>query len=89
MLHCCTIGENSLIGIGAIVLNRAVIGKNCLVGAGAMVTEGKVIPDNSLVLGVNKVMRELTPQEIATNTWIADHYAERAAAYRKGLKPIA
>ena len=89
MLHGCTIGENSLVGIGAIVLNRAVIGKNCLVGAGAMVTEGKVIPDNSLVLGVNKVMRELTPQEIATNTWIADHYAERAAAYRKGLKPIA
>src|ERR1043166_5243054 len=57
MLHGCTVGENSLIGIGAIVLNRAVIGKNCLVGAGAMVTEGKVIPDNSLVLGVNKVVR--------------------------------
>jgi len=88
MLHGCTIGENSLVGIGAIVLNRAVIGKNCLVGAGAMVTEGRVIPDNSLVLGVNKVMRTLTPEEITMNTWIADHYAERAAAYRKGLKPV-
>ena len=83
-----TIRENSLIGIGAIVLNRAKIGKNCLVGAGAMVTEGKEIPDGSLVLGVNKVMRQLTPEEIAMNTWIADHYAERAERYRKGLKAI-
>ena len=88
MLHGCTIGENSLIGIGAIVLNRAVIGKNCLVGAGAVVTEGKVIPDNSLVLGVNKVMRALTPEEVGMNTWIADHYVERAGIYRKGLKPV-
>jgi carbonic anhydrase/acetyltransferase-like protein (isoleucine patch superfamily) len=88
MLHGCTIGENSLIGIGAIVLNKAVIGKNCLVGAGAMVTEGKVIPDGSLVLGVNKVVRPLTSEEIATNTWIAGHYVERAAMYRRGLKPL-
>ena len=88
MLHGCTVRENSLIGIGAIVLNGAVIGKNCLVGAGAMVTEGKVIPDGSLVLGVNKVTRMLTPEEIAMNTWIADHYVERAARYRKGLKPV-
>jgi carbonic anhydrase/acetyltransferase-like protein (isoleucine patch superfamily) len=88
MLHGCTIGENSLIGIGAIVLNRAVLGKNCLVGAGAVVTEGKVIPDNSLVLGVNKVMRTLTPGEVEMNTWIADHYVERAGIYRKGLKPV-
>src|SRR5437868_6508573 len=57
MLHGCTVRENSLIGIGAIILNKAVIGKNCLVGAGAVVTEGKVIPDGSLVLGVNKIMR--------------------------------
>ena len=89
MLHGCTIRENSLIGIGAIVLNRAVVGKNCLIGAGAMVTEGKEIPDGSLVLGVpGRVVRGLTPEEIATNTWIAEHYVERAAAYRKGLKPI-
>jgi carbonic anhydrase/acetyltransferase-like protein (isoleucine patch superfamily) len=89
MLHGCTVGENSLIGIGAIVLNRAVIGKNCLVGAGALVPEGKVIPDGSLVLGVpGKVMRSLTPDEIAMNTWIAQHYVERAERYRKGLKAI-
>jgi carbonic anhydrase/acetyltransferase-like protein (isoleucine patch superfamily) len=88
MLHGCTIRENSLIGIGAIILNKAVIGKNCLVGAGATVTEGKVIPDGSLVLGVNKIVRALTPEEIATNTWIAAHYVERAARYRRGLKPV-
>ena len=88
MLHGCTIGENSLIGIGAIILNKAVIGKNCLVGAGATVTEGKVIPDGSLVLGVNKVVRQLTPEEIATNTWIAEHYVERSRIYRQGLKAL-
>jgi len=88
MLHGCTVRENSLIGIGAIVLNNAVIGRNCLVGAGAVVTEGKQIPDGSLVLGVNKVVRQLTPEEIATNTWIAEHYVERAQMYRKGLKPL-
>jgi carbonic anhydrase/acetyltransferase-like protein (isoleucine patch superfamily) len=89
MLHGCTIGENSLIGIGAIVLNRAVVGKNCLVGAGALVPEGKVIPDGSLVLGVpGKVVRHLTPEDIANNTWIAEHYVERAATYRRGLKPV-
>jgi carbonic anhydrase/acetyltransferase-like protein (isoleucine patch superfamily) len=89
MLHGCTIGENSLVGIGAIVLNRAVIGRNCLIGAGATVTEGKVIPDGSLVLGVNKVVRSLTPEEISMNAWIAQHYAERAERYRKGLRPLA
>jgi carbonic anhydrase/acetyltransferase-like protein (isoleucine patch superfamily) len=74
MLHGCTIGENSLIGIGAIVLNRAVIGRN--------------VPDGSLVLGVpGKVVRHPTPEDIANNTWIAEHYVERSAAYRKGLEP--
>jgi carbonic anhydrase/acetyltransferase-like protein (isoleucine patch superfamily) len=88
MLHGCTIRENSLVGIGAIVLNGAVIGRNCLIGAGATVTEGKVIPDGSLVLGVNKIVRSLTPEEIAGNSGIAQHYVERAAIYRKGLKPL-
>ena len=88
MLHGCTIRENSLIGIGAIILNKALIGRNCLIGAGATVTEGKVIPDGSLVLGVNRIVRTLTPEEIAMNTWIAEHYVERAARYRQGLKPI-
>jgi len=88
MLHGCTVRENSLIGIGAIVLNGAVIGKNCLVGAGATVTEGKVIPDGSLVLGVNRIVRQLTEAEIANNTWIAEHYVERGQMYRRGLKPV-
>jgi carbonic anhydrase/acetyltransferase-like protein (isoleucine patch superfamily) len=89
MLHGCTVRENSLIGIGAIVLNRAVIGRNCLIGAGSLVTEGKEIPDGSLVLGrPGRVMRSLTPEEIALNTWIAEHYVERAGRYRKGLKPV-
>lgn len=89
MLHGCTIGENSLVGIGAIILNRAVVGKNCLIGAGSLIPEGKTIPDGSLVLGVpGKVVRALTPEEIAMNTWIAEHYVERAARYRQGLKAI-
>jgi carbonic anhydrase/acetyltransferase-like protein (isoleucine patch superfamily) len=89
MLHGCTIQENSLVGIGAIVLNRVVVGRNCLVGAGALIPEGKVIPDGSLVLGVpGKVVRALTPEEIAMNTWIAQHYVERAERYRRGLKAI-
>jgi carbonic anhydrase/acetyltransferase-like protein (isoleucine patch superfamily) len=89
MLHGCTIGENSLIGIGAIILNRVQVGRNCLIGAGALVTEGKSIPDGSLVLGSpGKVVRTLTPEEIALNTWIAEHYVERAARYREGLKPL-
>jgi carbonic anhydrase/acetyltransferase-like protein (isoleucine patch superfamily) len=89
MLHGCTIRENSLIGIGAIVLNRSTVGKNCLIGAGALIPEGKTIPDGSLVLGVpGKVVRMLTPEEIAMNTWIAEHYVERAQKYRQGLKAI-
>jgi carbonic anhydrase/acetyltransferase-like protein (isoleucine patch superfamily) len=88
MLHGCTVHENSLIGIGAIVLNRAVIGKNCLIAAGALVPEGKVIPDNSLVMGSpGKVVREMTPENIANNTWIAEHYVERAGQYLAGLSP--
>jgi carbonic anhydrase/acetyltransferase-like protein (isoleucine patch superfamily) len=88
MLHGCTIHENALIGIGAIILNRAVIGKNTLIGAGSLVPEGKVIPEGVLVLGVpGKVVRSLTAEEIANNTWIADHYVERSGAYLRGLKP--
>ena len=88
-LHGCTIRENSLVGIGAIILNRAVVGRDCLIGAGALVPEGKVIPDGSLVLGVpGKVVRALTAEEIATNTWIAEHYVERATRYRQGLKVV-
>lgn len=65
IVHGCTIGNNCLIGMGAIILNRAVIGDNCIIGAGALVSEGKTIPPNSLVLGVpGKVIREVTDEEI-------------------------
>jgi len=66
MLHGCTIGDGSLVGIQAVILNRAVIGKDCLVGAGAIVTEGKTFPDRSLILGAPaKVVRELSDEDIA------------------------
>ena len=64
MLHGCTIGDNSLIGIGAVILNNAKIGKNCIIGAKALITENKVIPDNSLVVGSpGKIIREVTEEE--------------------------
>lgn len=89
MLHGCTIGDNSLIGMGATVLNRAVIGKNCLIGAGALITEGKVIPDGSLVMGApGKVVRTLDDAAIAGLTRSAEHYQENAARYRAGLRPL-
>ena len=66
MLHGCTIGDGSLIGIQAVVMNGAVIGKSCLVGAGAIVTEGKTFPDRSLILGAPaKVVRALTDADVA------------------------
>lgn len=89
MLHGCQVGEGSLIGIQAVVLNRAVIGRNCLIGAGALVTEGKVIPDNSLVIGSPaKVVRELGAEDIARMHANTAHYVERGAHYRHALKRI-
>jgi carbonic anhydrase/acetyltransferase-like protein (isoleucine patch superfamily) len=88
MLHGCTVGEGSLIGIQAIILNGAAIGKDCLVAAGAVVTEGKTFPDNSLILGAPaKVIRELTAEERANMREIAENYATRAAHYRIYLQP--
>lgn len=75
ILHSCTIGDNSLIGMGAIVLNGAKIGKNCIVGAGALVTQNTIVPDNSLIFGnPAKVKRSLTPEEIQHNTANAEEY---------------
>ena len=89
MLHGCTVGEGSLIGIKAVVLNGARIGKNCLVGAGALVTEGKEFPDNSLILGSPaKWVRELTPEQVARQRMIAVHYEENARRHRTGLQRI-
>jgi carbonic anhydrase/acetyltransferase-like protein (isoleucine patch superfamily) len=86
MLHGCTVGDNSLIGIGAVVLNGAVIGRNCLIGARALITEGKVIPDNSLVMGApGKVVRELTPEQIEHLAFSARHYVENWKRYAREL----
>ncbi len=90
MLHGCTVGDHSLIGIGAVVLNEAVIGKNCLVGAGALVTEGKTFPDGSMILGSPaKAVRQLTPEQIEGLKRIAQGYVQNAERYRRGLKKIA
>ena len=86
MLHGCTIGDGSLIGIQAVVLNTAVIGKECLVGAGAVVTEGKVFPDRSLILGAPaKVVRTLTDDDVAKLQANAQTYIKRAALFKKEL----
>ena len=89
VLHGCTIGDGSLIGIQAVILNGAVIGRNCLIGAGALVTEGKVIPDNSLVLGAPaKVVRALSADDIARNAANAAGYVARGQRYRTDLQRI-
>ncbi len=89
MLHGCTIGDNSLIGIGAVILNRAVIGKNCLIGANALIPEGKVIPDGSLVMGQpGKVVRELDEGQIHGLRYSAEHYVQNWKRYAAGLKPL-
>lgn len=88
MLHSCTIGDNSLIGIGAVILSRAVIGRNCIIGANALITEGKVIPDGSLVMGQpGKVVKTLEPGQIEALRVSAQHYVQNWKRYAAGLKP--
>jgi len=90
MLHGCTVGDGSLIGIGAVVLNGARIGKGCLVGAGALVTEGKEFPDGSMILGSPaKVVRELSDEQKQGLLASARHYVANAQRFRAGLKKIA
>ncbi len=90
VLHGCTVGDGSLIGIGAIVLNRARIGRHCLVGAGSLVTEGKEFPDGVMIMGTPaKVVRELTPEQIEGLRRSAAHYVANAERHRRGLKPLA
>jgi carbonic anhydrase/acetyltransferase-like protein (isoleucine patch superfamily) len=90
MLHGCTIGDGSLIGIQSVILNGAKIGKNCLVGAGSLVTEGKEFPDNSMILGSPaKAVRQLSAEQIEGLKMISDHYIENARRYRSGLKKLA
>lgn len=89
MLHGCTIGDESLIGIGAIVLNGAKIGKNCLVGAGALVTEGKEFPDGSMIIGSPaRVVRQLTSEQIEGLRRSAQHYIHNARRFRAGLRKL-
>ena len=83
ILHGCTIGDNTTIGMGAIVITGAVVGSNCLVGAGAVVTPKTVIPDGSLAVGnPAKVVRSLTPGEIEDNRTSSAMYAEAKEMYR-------
>ena len=86
ILHGCTVGNNCLIGMGAIILNNAVIGDNCLIGAGALVPGRRVIPANSLVLGApGKVARDLTPDEVGRNRISAAHYVANWKRFAAGL----
>ena len=87
MIHGCTIGDGTLIGINSVILNGAVIGKNCVIGANSLITEKKVIPEGSMVMGSpGKVVRELRPEEIAFFNSVADNYAARAKRYKLELK---
>jgi carbonic anhydrase/acetyltransferase-like protein (isoleucine patch superfamily) len=89
MLHGCTIGDGSLIGIGAVVLNGAKIGKGSIVGAGALVTEGKEFPDGSMIIGSPaKAVRELTESQQQGLKLSAEHYIENANRFRNGLHKI-
>jgi carbonic anhydrase/acetyltransferase-like protein (isoleucine patch superfamily) len=88
MLHGCTIGDGSLIGIKSVVLNGARIGRNCLIGANSLITEGKEIPDRSLVMGSpGKVVRELSAEEIKRINSASEHYVAKFARYRAALRP--
>jgi carbonic anhydrase/acetyltransferase-like protein (isoleucine patch superfamily) len=90
MLHGCTVGDDSLIGIGAVVLNGAKIGKGCLVGAGSLVTEGKEFPDGSMIMGSPaKVVRQLTPAQLQGLRDSARHYVANAQRFKTSLHKVA
>jgi carbonic anhydrase/acetyltransferase-like protein (isoleucine patch superfamily) len=87
MLHGCTVGDGSLIGIKAVLLNGSKIGRNCLIGANSLIAERKEIPDGSLVLGSpGKVVRQLSPEEIKNINSFAEHYVLKFKRYQKGLR---
>lgn len=89
MLHGCSVGDDSLIGIGAVVLNGAKIGKGCLVGAGSLVTEGKEFPDGSMIMGTPaKVVRQLTPEQLQGLRDSARHYVANAQRFRSSLHKV-
>ena len=86
MLHGCTIGDNSLIGIGAVILNNAKIGNNCVIGAKSLITENKEIPDNSLVVGSpGRVIRKVTDDEVKAILKNSIRYQENWKKYSKSI----
>jgi carbonic anhydrase/acetyltransferase-like protein (isoleucine patch superfamily) len=86
IIHGATVGNNSLIGMRAVLLNGVVVGENCIVGAGSLLTKGKTFPPNSLIMGAPaKVVRPLTPEEIESNKNAAKSYVERSRAFMAGL----
>jgi carbonic anhydrase/acetyltransferase-like protein (isoleucine patch superfamily) len=88
MLHGCTVGDGTLIGIKSVILNGAVIGRNCVIGANTLITEGKTIPDGSLVVGSpGKVVRALSEDEIRLYNAFAAEYVHLSKQYRSELKP--
>lgn len=90
VLHGCSIGDNSLIGMGAILLNGVKIGRNCLVGANSLLTEGKVFPDNSLIVGSPaRVIRSIDDAMVARLRGTAAHYVRNWRRYARGLEPVA
>jgi carbonic anhydrase/acetyltransferase-like protein (isoleucine patch superfamily) len=87
MLHGCSIGNNTLIGMNSVILNNAKIGKNCLIGANSLITEGKVIPDGSIVMGSpGKVVGQLTEKQIENLKHSAEHYVANFKKYKANLK---
>jgi carbonic anhydrase/acetyltransferase-like protein (isoleucine patch superfamily) len=87
MLHGCSVGEGTLVGIKSVVMNHVRIGRNCLIGANSLITEGKEIPERSLVLGAPaKVVRQLTDEEVQSLLSVAQHYVENARRYRRSLQ---
>jgi len=88
MLHGCDIGENSLVGINAVILNGAKVGKNCLIGANSLIPEGKIIPDGSMVIGSpGKVVKTLNDKQVEMIGLSAAHYVNNFKRFKKGLKP--
>ncbi len=87
IIHGCTIGKYSLIGMGAIVLSKAKIGERCIIGAGAVVKEGDVIPDNSMVIGIpGKVIKQLTPEQAKQIEHNCEEYVHLGKEYREAQK---
>ncbi|MBI1394895.1 MAG: gamma carbonic anhydrase family protein [Betaproteobacteria bacterium] len=88
MLHGCTIGDGSLIGIKSVVMNGARVGRHCIIGANTLITEGKEIPDRSLVVGSpGKIVRQITDEEVEFLLWSAESYVQKVYRYQREFRP--